>query len=246
MAKSALPDLDPARLPKHVAIIMDGNGRWAKERGLPRIRGHEEGVESVRAVAEEAARTGLEQVTLYAFSAQNWGRPKLEVRALMGLLRRYLVETRDKLMEHAIRLVAIGRRKGLPRTIVRELDATEKLTARNQGLTLCLALNYGGRDELVDAIRAIAADAVEGKVRPSRITERTVGRYLYTHKMPDPDMLVRTAGEMRLSNFLLWQVSYAELYVTDVCWPAFREEEFRAALRAFGQRKRTFGLVEEE
>ncbi len=236
-------DLDPRKLPKHVAIIMDGNGRWAKERGLPRMRGHEAGVESVRAVTEEAVRLGIQQVTLYTFSAQNWGRPKIEVGALMRLLSRYLVDEREELMKNGIRLVAIGRRKGLPRSVARALGATEELTARNQGLTLCLALNYAGRDEIVDAIRALAADAAAGKLKPQRITERTVNRYLYTAGMPEPDMLIRTAGEMRLSNFLLWQISYAELYVADVCWPDFRAGQFRAALRDYARRRRTFGLV---
>jgi undecaprenyl diphosphate synthase len=240
----AASDLDPKKLPKHVAIIMDGNGRWAKERGLPRIRGHEAGVESVRAVTREAVRLGLRQLTLYTFSAQNWGRPRIEVVSLMRLLRRYLVDERGELMENNIRLAAIGRRRGLPRGVARELAATEQLTARNTGLTLCLALNYGGRDEIVDAIRALAADAVAGKVKPDRIAERTFARYLYTADMPDPDMLIRTAGEMRVSNFLLWQISYAELYIADVCWPDFREEQFRDALRVYGRRHRTFGLVE--
>jgi undecaprenyl diphosphate synthase len=225
---------------------MDGNGRWAKQRGLPRIRGHEAGVDSVRAVTEEAARLGLRQLTLYTFSAQNWGRPRLEVGGLMKLLRRYLVEERDELMRNNIRLVAIGRRGGLPRGVRRELETTEELTAKNKGLTLCLALNYAGRDEIVDAVRALATDVAAGKLRAAAIAEDVISRYLYTAGMPDPDLLVRTAGEMRVSNFLLWQISYAELYVTPVCWPEFREEQFRDALRAYERRKRTFGLVEEE
>jgi len=242
---NGIPDeVDPRHLPRHVAIIMDGNGRWAKQRGLPRIRGHEEGVGSVRAVTEEAARLGLKQITLYTFSAQNWGRPRLEVSGLMRMLRRYLVDERDELMKHGIRLVGIGRRKGLPGSVRRELEATETLTASNKGLTLCLALNYAGRDELVDAIRAMAADAVAGKLRPAKIDEAAVSRYLYTAGMPDPDLLVRTAGEMRVSNFLLWQISYAELYVTPVCWPEFRAGQFREALAAYARRKRTFGLIE--
>ena len=246
MAKSThATQPDPSRLPRHVAIIMDGNGRWAKERGLPRLEGHKAGVESVRAVTEESLRLGIRQLTLYTFSAQNWGRPRAEVRALMDLLHRYLVDERDKLMEHAIRLVAIGRRNKLPRRLLRELAATEQLTARNKALTVCLALNYASRDEIVDAVRAIAADAAAGTLTPRRIGERTVSRYLYTAGMPDPDLLVRTAGEMRISNFLLWQVSYAELYVTDECWPDFREESYREALRAYGERRRTFGLVKE-
>jgi undecaprenyl diphosphate synthase len=238
-------DLDPARLPRHVAIIMDGNGRWAKERGLPRVQGHEAGVESVRAVTEESLRLGIQQLTLYTFSSQNWGRPKTEIRRLMQLLESYLVEERDELMEHQIRLVAIGRRKGLPRGVARALKATEELTADNPSFTLCLALNYAGRDEIVDAIQGIAADVAAGDLKPRRITEKTVNRYLYTAGMPDLDLLIRTAGEMRVSNFLLWQLSYAELYVADVCWPDFREEQYQAALRDYARRHRTFGLVED-
>jgi undecaprenyl diphosphate synthase len=228
-----------------VALIMDGNGRWAKERGLPRVEGHEAGVESVRAVTEEALRLGIRQITLYTFSSENWGRPATEVRALMKLLHDYMVRERDKLMEHDIRLVAIGRRRKLGRAIRRELKTTEELTARNKALTVCLALNYSGRDELVDACRAIAQAAAAGTLNPKRITHKTVGRHLYTAGMPDPDMLIRTAGEMRISNFLLWQISYAELYVTSVCWPEFREEEFRKALRGYAARHRTYGLVED-
>jgi len=246
MAKTTANGLDRRALPEHVAIIMDGNGRWAKQRGLARIRGHEAGVDSVRAVTEEAARLGIRQVTLYTFSSQNWGRPSSEVSGLMRMLRRYLVDERDEMMEHDIRLVAIGRRKGVPRAVRRELEATEKLSAHNQGLTVCLALNYAGRDEIVDAVRAIAADAVAGMLRPATIGEATVGRYLYTAGMPDPDLLIRTAGEMRVSNFLLWQISYAELYVTPVCWPDFRKEAFHDALRDYARRKRTFGLIEED
>jgi undecaprenyl diphosphate synthase len=238
-------DLDLRRLPRHVAIIMDGNGRWAKERGLPRLRGHEAGVESVRVITREASRLGLQQLTLYTFSAQNWGRPRLEVFGLMRLLKRYVVGERDEMMANHVRLVTIGRRQGLPRGVARELAVTEKLTAPNEGLTLCLALNYAGRDEIVDAIRAIAAEAVAGDLTPSRISEQTVQRYLYTAAMPDPDMLIRTAGEMRVSNFLLWQISYAELYIADVCWPDFRVEQFHEALRAYARRRRTFGLVKE-
>jgi undecaprenyl diphosphate synthase len=235
---------DPKRMPRHVAIIMDGNGRWAKQRGLARIRGHEAGVQAVRATTEEAARLGLQYLTLYAFSTQNWGRPRLEVGGLMRLLRRYLVDERDTLMRNNVRLVSIGQRDRLPRGPRRELETTEQLTAMNRGLTLCLALNYSGRDEIVDAVRAMTADAAAGKLRSESVDEATVSRYLYTAGMPDPDLLIRTAGEMRVSNFLLWQISYAELYVTPVCWPDFGDEQFHDALRAYARRKRTFGLVE--
>ncbi|MBM4035176.1 MAG: di-trans,poly-cis-decaprenylcistransferase [Planctomycetes bacterium] len=244
MAKTTASGLHLDRLPQHVAIIMDGNGRWARQRGLPRIRGHEAGAESVRAVTEEAARLGLRQLTLYAFSSQNWGRPRLEVGGLMRMLRKYLVSERGLLRENDIRFVAIGRREGLPRAVRRELEATEELCRGHRGMTMCLALNYGGREEIADAARSIAADAAAGKLRPARVNEALISSRLYTAGMPDPDLLVRTAGEMRVSNFLLWQISYAELYVTPVCWPDFRVEQFHEALRAYAERKRTFGLVE--
>ena len=239
---SALP---PDTLPRHVAIIMDGNGRWARQRGLPRIRGHEAGAESVRIVIEEAARLGIRQLTLYAFSLQNWGRPRTEVAGLMRMLRRYLVGERDNIMKNDIRLTAIGRREDLPRAVRRELEGTERLSAANRGLGLCLALNYGGREEIVDAVRSIAADAAAGALRPDQVDEALVASRLYTAGMPDPDLLIRTAGEMRVSNFLLGQISYAELYVTPVCWPEFRVEQLHEALRAYAQRRRTFGLVDE-
>ena len=234
------------RLPRHVAIIMDGNGRWARQRGLPRIRGHEAGVASARAVIEESVRLGIRQVTFYTFSLQNWGRPSAEVKGLMRMLRRYLVSERDSLMKHGVRLVAIGRREGLPRLVRRELEATERLSAANQGTTVCLALNYGGREEIVDAARSVAADVAAGRLPLGKVDEALLASRLYTAGMPDPDLLIRTAGEMRVSNFLLWQISYAELYVTPVCWPDFRVEELHEALRAYAGRRRTFGLVEEE
>jgi len=243
---STMPSgLDPGRLPRHVAIIMDGNGRWARARGLPRIRGHEAGVASVRAITEEAARLGLTQLTLYAFSLQNWGRPRAEVNGLMRMLRRYLVAERAELAKHDIRLVAIGRRVGLPRSVVRALEETERLSAGNRGLVLCLALNYGAREELVDAMRAIAREVELGRLRPGAIDEQVVASRLCTAGMPDPDLLIRTAGEMRVSNFLLWQISYTELYVTPVCWPDFGVEQFHEALRDYAQRRRTFGRVQE-
>jgi len=224
---------------------MDGNGRWAKQRGLPRIRGHEAGAEAVRTITEEAARLGIQQLTLYAFSLQNWGRPRSEVSGLMRMMRRFLVKERPLMMKNAIRLVAIGRRDGLPAAVRSELEATERLTAENKRLTLCLAMNYGGREEIADAARALAADALAGKLAPPDIDETAVASRLYTAGMPDPDLLIRTAGEMRVSNFLLWQISYAELYVTPLCWPDFGVEEFHKALDAYAQRRRTFGRVEE-
>jgi undecaprenyl diphosphate synthase len=224
-------------LPRHVAIIMDGNGRWAEMRGLPRTRGHAEGVESVRAVTRECARIGIGQLTLYAFSEENWRRPRREVRLLMRLLRRFLVGERGEIMDNDIRLTAVGRLDRLPADVRRELDRTAELSADNGGMRLCLALSYGGRQEIVDAVRSIVADGVA----PDDVSEEEIQRHLYQPDMPPVDLMIRTAGEMRLSNFLLWQLSYAELYVAPLCWPDFREEELGRALENYGKRTRKFG-----
>jgi undecaprenyl diphosphate synthase len=233
--------LDPERLPRHVAIIMDGNGRWAKQRGLPRIEGHRRGVQSVRATVEEGCRLGLEQLTLYCLSIENWKRPQAELDFLMKLLRKYLIEERAEIMEQNIRFTTIGRRDGLPAKVLREMDENLRISQNNTGMVLCLAINYGGRTELVDAVRKIAQQAQEGKINPEDIDDDTVSGALYTGGMPDPDLLIRTAGEMRVSNYLLWQISYAELWVTEKCWPDFDRPTFHAALRDFGQRERRFG-----
>ena len=228
-------------LPRHVAIIMDGNGRWAKARGIARIRGHAAGVESVRAITRACARAKLEQLTLYAFSEENWNRPRREVSLLMRLLRRFLVRERDEIMENDIRLTSIGRLDRLPDEVRRELEKTRTMSADNHGMVLNLALSYGGRQELVDATRAIARRVAAGEVSPDEITEEMIAAHLYQPDMPPPDLLIRTAGEYRFSNFLLWQISYTALYVTTACWPAFREEDLHAAFRAYGGRKRTYG-----
>ena len=220
---------------------MDGNGRWAKAKGLPRARGHQEGVRSVRAVVEESCRVGIQQLTLYCLSAENWKRPKLELDFLMKLLEKYVVQQRPEIMEQHIRLTAIGRREGLSAGALRELDTSIELSARNTGMTLCLAINYGGRTELVDAMRRIGADIQAGRVQPDQIDEAMVTRNLYTAGMSDPDLVIRTAGEMRVSNFLLWQIWYAELWVTDTCWPDFREAQLHEALRNYAHRDRHFG-----
>jgi len=238
---SARCDVPSDRLPRHVAVIMDGNGRWARQRGLPRIEGHRAGVQSVRRVTEECARLGIEQLTLYCFSSENWKRPTEELEFLMELLERYVVEERPRIMVHNIRARWIGRREGLPERAVRELDETVRESAGNTGLTVCLAINYGGRAELVDAARRIAAEVRDGALDPVSIDERTISDRLYTAGMIDPDLLIRTAGEMRVSNFLLWQISYAELWVTDVGWPDFDEAQFHAALRSYAARDRRFG-----
>ncbi|MHC4937786.1 MAG: polyprenyl diphosphate synthase [Planctomycetota bacterium] len=224
-------------LPNHVAIIMDGNGRWAETRGLARTRGHAEGVESVRAVTRECARIGIGQLTLYAFSEENWRRPRREVRILMRLLRRFLVGERGEIMDNDIRLTAVGRLDRLPEDVRRELEKTRAMSADNKGMVLCLALSYGGRQELIDATRSI----VQSGVPADEVTEETIQKHLYQPGMPPVDLMIRTAGEMRISNFLLWQVSYAELYVAQACWPEFREEELGAALDSYGKRTRKFG-----
>jgi undecaprenyl diphosphate synthase len=237
----AAAGLDPERLPCHVAIIMDGNGRWAQQRHLPRIEGHQRGVRSVRATIEECCRLGIGQLTLYCLSVENWKRPKLELEFLMTLLRRYLVAERGEIMEQNIRFTTIGRRHGLPARVLREIDESVRVSQGNTGMVLCLAINYGGRTELVDAVRTLAAQVRRGKLDPQDIDEDTIGDALNTAGMPDPDLLIRTAGEMRISNFLLWQISYAELWVTDTCWPAFDRKELHRALRAYGARERRFG-----
>jgi undecaprenyl diphosphate synthase len=233
--------LDPARLPRHLAIIMDGNGRWAGQRGLPRIEGHRRGVQSVRATVEECCRLGIGQLTLYCLSVENWKRPKHELDFLMALLRQYLIEERAEIMDQNIRFTVIGRRSDLPQVVLAEMDETIRMSQKNRGMVLCLALNYGSRTEVVDAVRQIARQVCAGKLDPEKIDEDTISAALYTAGMPDPDLLVRTAGEMRVSNFLLWQISYAELWVTEKCWPDFDRDCLHDALREYGGRERRFG-----
>lgn len=233
--------LDPARLPRHVAVIMDGNGRWAQEQGLPRVEGHRRGVKSVRATIEECCRLGIGQLTLYCLSIENWKRPKAELDFLMTLLHKYLLDERAEIMEQNIRFTMIGRRQGLPPRVLRELDESIRVSRDNTGMTLCLAINYGGRTEIVDAVRDIAEQVKQGTLDPESIDEATISDALYTAGMPDPDLLIRTAGEMRVSNYLLWQISYAELWVTERCWPEFDAATLHQALRDFAQRERRFG-----
>jgi len=227
--------------PDHVAIIMDGNGRWAQERGWVRVRGHKEGTESVRAITTIAAELGCKSLTLYAFSRENWKRPDFEVATLMRLLRLYLRRELRTLMDNGIRLVAIGRLSDLPEYAQRALRETMERTAGNTGMVLRLALSYGGRTEVADALRSFSEDVAAGRRRPEEIDEETLREYLYDPGTGDPDLIIRTAGEMRLSNFLLWQASYAEFYVTEDCWPDFRRPQFEEALRAFAARKRKYG-----
>jgi undecaprenyl diphosphate synthase len=233
--------LDPQRLPRHVAIIMDGNGRWARQRGLQRVEGHLRGVGSVRATVEECCRLGIGQLTLYCLSSENWKRPQAELDFLMALLGQYLVEEREEILQQNIRFGTIGRREGLPEGVLHEIDENVRLSKDNTGMVLCLAINYGGRTELVDAVRALAGQVQKGKLDPDAIDEDAISGALYTAGMPDPDLLIRTAGEMRVSNFLLWQISYAELWVTERCWPDFDEATLRQALRDYGARERRFG-----
>ncbi|NBX30274.1 isoprenyl transferase [bacterium] len=229
------------RLPRHVAIIMDGNGRWARSRGLPRIEGHRRGVATVRRITEHCARLGIEQLTLYCLSSENWRRPAAELSFLMHLLEQYMIEERSLLMREGIRLAMIGRREGLPAATLEALDTTATLCASNTGMRLCLAINYGSRGEIVDAARRLAAEVRAGRLEPEAIDEELFASRLDTAGMPDPDLLIRTAGEMRISNFLLWQISYAELWVTDVAWPDFMERHLDEAFAAFAARERRFG-----
>jgi undecaprenyl diphosphate synthase len=242
--RALLARLDPVRLPAHVAVIMDGNGRWARGRGyLDRIKGHEAGIESVREATRTCAQLGLNALTLYAFSKENWRRPKTEVHALMALLTRFLVAERDELMENNVRLGTIGRREDLPDRARAELAETMRLTAANAGLRLTLALSYGGRDELMRAVREAARRVKAGELDPESVDEAYVDRLLDTNGLPDPDLLVRTSGELRISNFLLWQAAYAEIYVTPVLWPDFRRLHLLQALVDYQGRERRYGGV---
>ena len=230
-------------LPRHVAIIMDGNGRWAEQRRLPRLRGHEAGARAVRAVVTECARLGLGALTLYSFSSENWKRAKDEVDCLMELYGQYLVAERGEIMKNNIRLVHRGRRGGLPESVQREMEVTISQSRANTGLRLCLALNYGARAEMVDAVRRIAAEVRAGRLDPDAIDEGTINGALYTAGLPDPDLVVLTASERRVSNFLLWQISYAELYTCAVLWPDFGVGELHAAIRDYAGRSRRYGAL---
>jgi undecaprenyl diphosphate synthase len=238
--------LDPARIPAHIAIIMDGNGRWAKRRGLPRFAGHRAGVGIVRSVVEDCSRLGVKALTLYAFSAENWKRPRAEVDMLWRLLRFYLRHELEDLQRNDIRLQSSGRVEALPQGAYDELRSAERATARNQGMVLNLAINYSARNELVDAVNAIVEDArMEGRLPELVVDEAMISRRLSTAGLPEPDLLIRTSGEMRLSNFLLWQIAYAELYVTDTLWPDFNRSELLRAILDFQRRERRFGGISE-
>ncbi len=233
------------RLPNHIAIIMDGNGRWAKRRGFIRVRGHEEGVRSVREITTECAKMHIGQLTLYAFSNENWKRSKTEVKFLMRMLKRYLIEERKTIEDNNIILKAVGRIEALPEDVQRELFISIEESKNNTGMILCLALNYGGRTEIADAAKKLAEDVKRRKLDLKDINEDTFKSYMYMAEMSDPDLLIRTGGEMRVSNFLLWEISYAELWFTHVYWPEFRKKQLEEALGDYAKRERRFGgLIE--
>lgn len=233
--------LTRGQLPQHIAMIMDGNGRWAQRHGWPRIEGHRRGVRSVRRMVEECSRLGLEQLTLYCFSSENWKRPEQELRLLMQLLEQYLIEERAEIVRQNLRFSVIGRREGLGEGVLREIDRTQNVARENTGMRLCLAVNYGSRSEIVDAVQELARKVAAGTLRPEEIDEAAFSAALYTAGMPDPDLVIRTAGEMRVSNYLLWQISYAEFWVTTKCWPEFEIADLHSALRNYAARDRRFG-----
>jgi undecaprenyl diphosphate synthase len=234
--------IEPAHLPAHIAVIMDGNGRWARRRGLPRVAGHKAGVDAVRTTVETCARLGLRALTLYAFSVENWKRPRAEVETLWRLLRLYLRAELPLMQRHDIRFTAMGRLDALPQFVRAELESVIRSTAANAGMQLNLAINYGGRAEIVDAVKSLIEDA---RRREITIDEAAISARLYTAGMPDPDLLIRTSGEMRVSNFLLWQIAYAELYVTDTLWPDFSRTELLRAILDYQKRERRFGAIPE-
>ena len=235
--------LDTAKLPSHVAIIMDGNGRWAKKRLLNRIQGHEKGADAVRTIVRTCREIGIPNLTLYAFSTENWQRPQIEVEALMTLLIKFLDSEQNEMMENNIRLDAIGQIERLPEKVKAALRNTMSLTSKNDGMRLILALSYGGRAEIVRMAQKIARGAKDGQINPESITPELVSQYLYTQDIPDPDLLIRTSGEMRISNFLLWQIAYTELYITPTLWPDFGKQEFLQILKDYQRRERRFGRV---
>jgi undecaprenyl diphosphate synthase len=235
--------VDPSRLPRHIAIIMDGNGRWANFRSLPRVAGHKAGIEAVRTTVETCARMGIANLTLYAFSMENWKRPRAEVETLWHLLHVYVRKELPTLMKNRIRMRALGRLSVLPEQVREDLKAAETETAQNNGLLVNLAINYGGRAEIVDAVNELIREAAQKGYPPEPVDEDTLSAHLYTAGLPDPDLLIRTSGEMRISNFLLWQIAYAELYVTETFWPDFRRTDLLQAILEYQKRDRRFGGV---
>lgn len=235
----------PSQLPRHIAVIMDGNGRWACARGEPRIFGHEAGARVVRSIVTQCARLGIEALTMYSFSSENWKRPKEEVDFLMDIYVEYLVAERPTIMDNDVRFVHLGAREGLPARVLEEMDKTVEMSKGNKGLAFCLALNYGSRAEIVDGVRRLAREVAAKRLSPDDIDEAMFSNSLYTAGLPDPDLLIRTANEHRISNFLLWQISYAELYISPVLWPEFSVENLNEAIKEFAARDRRFGGVEQ-
>jgi undecaprenyl diphosphate synthase len=238
-----MEEIDSAKIPKHIAIIMDGNGRWAERHAMGRVLGHRKGAESVRVMVKTCRRIGIQYLTLYAFSMENWLRPEAEVRALLRLLREYLENEVQEMMDQDIRLVAIGSLDSLGEPILMKLRETMDRTARNQGMVLNLALSYGGRDEIVDAARRMVSDGLAGIITPGEVTKDLCASYLHTAGIPDPDLLIRTGGEYRISNFLLWQMAYTEFYFTNTLWPDFREKHLLKAVADYQKRERRFGMT---
>lgn len=236
-----LDDVPVERWPRRIAIIMDGNGRWAERQNLPRVEGHRRGVDTVRKITEECASLKIEQLTLYCLSSENWKRPQQEIDFLMHLLEQYMIEERTRIMDNNLRVRMIGRRTNIPDQVLRELDRTVEMSGANSGMWLNLAINYGSRAEIADAVRAIAEKVSDGRLELDSVNEQTVSDHLYTAGLQDPDLLVRTAGELRISNFLLWQISYSEIWISEKCWPEFEETELHTAIRDFATRNRKFG-----
>lgn len=241
-----MKEIDLTRLPQHIAIIMDGNGRWAERHALGRILGHKKGAESVRMAVRTCCRIGIRCLTLYAFSMENWLRPEAEVSALLNLLKEYLENEVQEMMDRDIRLVAIGNLDSLGEPILVKLKEVVARTSRNQGMILTLALSYGGRDEIVAAARRMVVDGLAGKITPEKVTKELYADYLYTAGLPDPDLLIRTGGEYRISNFLLWQMAYTEFYFTEILWPDFRERHLLKAVADYQQRERRFGKTSDQ
>ena len=238
--------LDPANLPAHVAVIMDGNGRWAKKKMLNRVKGHEKGADTVRMIVRASRELGISVLTLYAFSTENWQRPETEINALMTLLKRFLKSERQEMLDNNIRLNTIGEIERLPDSVSRQLRETMQASQNNSGMILNLALSYGARPEIVRMAQQLSAAAAAGNLKPESIDEETVSKHLYTRNIPDPDLLIRTSGEMRISNFLLWQIAYSEIYITDTLWPDFNRDEYIAILKDYQGRDRRYGKVKTE
>ncbi|THB73751.1 MAG: isoprenyl transferase [Desulfobacteraceae bacterium] len=235
--------LNPDTLPAHVAIIMDGNGRWAKQRMMNRVKGHEKGSETVRTIVTACRELGISNLTLYAFSTENWERPKAEVKALMSLLKKFIISERAELLEKGIRFNVIGQKHRLPEDVQAEINTTMRVTASNTAMTLNLALSYGAREEITTAVKSIAQKVKSGMISPDKVTTQSISDHLYTSNLPDPDLLIRTSGEYRISNFLLWQIAYAEIYISQTFWPDFTRQEFIEILKNYQQRDRRFGKV---